>query len=170
MVTGSKNPSYSKNMKSPKKSDCFNTNRTLVAPYVAKISPSRFLWRIGEECNRNVGWCNQTGLPSWESHATMVTTVLINHHHQLDGDGWGTDDDTHHMITAHPSAPKKEQFPTAACDWAEHKYIYRDDQHWFNPIMTSTQPSPKHKTIDLDMYIAIDIREVIKKLLGFFEN
>ena len=54
----------------------------------------------------------------------MVTTVLIN---QLDGEECGIDDDTHHMISAHPSAPKKEQLPTATCDCAEH--IYDDDQH-----------------------------------------
>ena len=37
-----------------------------------------------------------------------------------DGDDCGRGDEIHHKIAAHPSAPKKEQLPTAACDWAEN--------------------------------------------------
>ena len=37
-----------------------------------------------------------------------------------DGDDCGRGDEIHHKIGAHPSAPKKEQLPTAACDRAEN--------------------------------------------------
>ena len=33
-----------------------------------------------------------------------------------ESDDCGSGDEIHHKIAAHPSAPKKEQLPTAACD------------------------------------------------------